>query len=291
MKKLITLLATGLLLSLVMKLHAQSISKTLDAFDHPEGAVATGDFLYVSNIGPEGKATAKDGDGFISKVSKNGEVEQLHFLPSKDSLNAPKGMAVAGNTLYVADINRVVGFNLSSGQQVFELKIPEAQFLNDIAAQNAQTLYVSATSSDKIARIDINKKSYHFLDLPKLNGPNGLAFGENSNTLYCVGFGTDNKPNGLIYEITLDPISRGIVNGYSGHIDGVQYRDGSLYISDWIAFEKNGLIKKVDLASGDVSTVDLGQPLGGPADIALDPNSGKLYIPALLENKFYIVTL
>jgi len=290
MKKLITFLTAGLL-SLAVNLHAQSITKTMDAFSHPEGTVVTADHLYVSNIGEKMAAGAKDGDGFISKVTKNGEIEELKFLPKEETLNAPKGMAVVKNTLYVADIDRIVGFDLSSGRQVFELHIPEAQFLNDVAAKDKQTLFVSATNSGKIVQIDVTKKSYHFLDLPTLSGPNGLTFGEDQNILYCVGFGTDNKPNGMIYEIKLGLVSHSIVGSYSGYIDGVQYRDGALYISDWIAFEKKGLIKKVNWGSGNVSPVDLDQPLGGPADIALDPNSDTLYIPALLENKFYISNL
>lgn len=292
MKRLITtILSIGLLLSLNATLRAQSIFKTLDAFAHPEGSVVAGNYLYVSNIGPQGQAGAKDGDGFISKVNKNGEIEELHFLPKEGSLDAPKGMAVAGNTLYVADIDRVVGFDLSSGQQVFELTIPDADFLNDIVAQNEQTLFVSATNSGNIARVDIPKEAYHFLDLPALNGPNGLAFGRDRNTLYCVGFGANNKPNGQLYEITLEPLSRNILGDYQGHIDGVQYSDGALYFSDWVAFEKKGVIKKLDLASGTISTVELGQPIGGPADISLDAATGTLYIPALMENRFYIASL
>ena len=49
----------------------------------------TEDILYVSNI--EGKPTEKDGKGFISKVSPEGEVLDLKWVTGID---APKGMGV-----------------------------------------------------------------------------------------------------------------------------------------------------------------------------------------------------
>lgn len=291
MKKYLVLIAAISLLVLSGNLKAQSISQTLDAFSHPESAVATDSYLYVSNIGAKMQPTAKDGDGFISKVKKNGDIEKLRFLPKSDSLNAPKGVTVIDNTLYVTDIDRILGFDLDSGDMVFELAISEAQFLNDIVAKDPQTLFVSDSNAGQIARIHVDQNSYAFLDLPTMNGPNGLALTDDKTTLYCVGFGADNNPNGPIYRINLDPLSHEIIGDYKGYLDGAQYHNGMLYFSDWIAFEKKGVIKKLNPNSGKISSVELGNPLGGPADFFIDSDTNTLFMPSLLENKFHIIKL
>ncbi|TYP93423.1 hypothetical protein LX73_1127 [Fodinibius salinus] len=291
MKRLVILIATGLLLALIGNLKAQSISQTLDVFSYPESVVATETHFYVSNIGAQGQSTAKDGDGFISKVKKNGDIEKLHFLPKDDSLNAPKGVTVINNTLYVTDIDRILGFDLDSGNRVFELTISEAKFLNDIVAKAPETLFVSDSNAGKIIRINVGQNSYQLLDLPAMKGPNGLTLSEDNMTLYCVGFGDDNKPNGPIYRINLDPLSHEVIGDYKGQLDGAQYRDGMLYFSDWVGFEKKGGIKKLNLSSGEITSVKLGAPLGGPADFFIDFENNTMFMPALLENKFHIISL
>src|SRR5690242_14219812 len=72
--------------------------------------------LYCSNLGAgkEDAPTAKDGNGFISKLNEDGTVAELKYLPKAGDppLNAPKGIAIYGGGLWVADIDRVVGYNL-----------------------------------------------------------------------------------------------------------------------------------------------------------------------------------
>ncbi|MCK4548774.1 MAG: ATP/GTP-binding protein, partial [Candidatus Krumholzibacteria bacterium] len=58
------------------------------------------EILYVSNIA--GNPGEKDGEGFISRVSIEGEVRKLRWVTG---LNAPKGMAVFGGRIYVSDID------------------------------------------------------------------------------------------------------------------------------------------------------------------------------------------
>lgn len=69
---------------------------------------ADGRFIYVSN----GPGTAKDGNGFISRVSTSGEMLQREWATG---LNAPKGIFLVGGTLYAADIDEVLAINAASG--------------------------------------------------------------------------------------------------------------------------------------------------------------------------------
>ena len=74
-----------------------------------------GDFIYVSNV--NGDPTAKDGNGYISKLYKSGEVCTNKFI---EGLNAPKGMVIVNEVLYVTDIDKVLGFEVNSGKKTFE---------------------------------------------------------------------------------------------------------------------------------------------------------------------------
>src|SRR5687768_8932286 len=90
-------------------------------FASPESVVGAAGHYYVSNIGRELAPLAKDGDGFISELDERGDVVALRAFPRADEkLNAPKGLALVSNTLYTADIDRVVGFDRGSRAKVFE---------------------------------------------------------------------------------------------------------------------------------------------------------------------------
>ena len=60
------------------------------------------------------------------------------------TLNAPKGMAIVGDTLWVADIDAVRGFNRKSGALVANIAVPGAKFLNDVTA-GPDGLYITDT--------------------------------------------------------------------------------------------------------------------------------------------------
>ncbi|MDQ4139111.1 MAG: hypothetical protein M3142_01170 [Bacteroidota bacterium] len=101
--------------------------------------------LYVSSI--NGEPSAQDGNGFISKVSTNGQVTELNWITG---LDAPKGMGLVGNLLYIADLTKVVVVDTKTGQKVKEINPTEAQFLNDITVDAQGNVYVSDTSGKKV---------------------------------------------------------------------------------------------------------------------------------------------
>src|SRR5438477_2731518 len=111
---------------------------TVQGFLAPESVLhdSTQDIYFVSNI--NGSPTAKDNNGFISRVRPDGAVENLKFIEGGRSgvtLNAPKGLAVSGDTLWVADIDAVRSFNAKTGAPLDSVShaTPAAVFLNDIA--------------------------------------------------------------------------------------------------------------------------------------------------------------
>src|SRR5947209_971296 len=101
-----------LLLSGLLYFFNLSAQQTIEGFEAPESIIKIRDIIFVSNIGgAQANPMAKDGNGFISLLSANGNIIQKKF--QKGILNGPKGLAVIGNTVYVADIDRIVGFNIN----------------------------------------------------------------------------------------------------------------------------------------------------------------------------------
>jgi hypothetical protein len=81
-------------------------------FNNPESVVydASNDVLFVSNV--NGSGVEKDGNGYISKILTDGTVIRKQWVVG---LNAPKGLAIYEDTLYVADIDTLVAVDIASG--------------------------------------------------------------------------------------------------------------------------------------------------------------------------------
>lgn len=96
---------------------------------NPESAAlsADGRFLYVTNVNGEGEA--KDGNGFIARVSTDGRVLEREFARG---LDGPKGIMLAGDALYVADIDQLVVVDAGTGAIRRRVPAAGAQFLNDL---------------------------------------------------------------------------------------------------------------------------------------------------------------
>lgn len=110
--------------------------KVWGGFSSPESVFVGRDYIFVANIGKVPDSLAKDNDGFISKLGKNGKVVKKDFARN---LNAPKGMIEIDSTLYVVDIDRLVAFDMQ-GKMVLESHIQDAIFLNDIVLLDSNTL-------------------------------------------------------------------------------------------------------------------------------------------------------
>lgn len=262
----------------------------IPGLQHPESVAYDGEFYYVSNIGLEPNPTAEDGDGFITKISADGLIVDRLFLPRRGKLNAPKGMSVIGKILFVTDINKVYGFTLNKKRKkVFEIEIPESNFLNDLEPLNQHEILVSAPDVDAIFKIDILQKTYTKLNIEgSVNGPNGLDYDEGDNTLYVVGVGTNNQANGKIGKVKLDSTSMQyeILSDYQGHLDGLFIYQNTLVFTDWIQFgERAGALKRLNLGTNEVTEI-VGK-IEGPADIYYNYETGQLWMPVMMGNRVF----
>lgn len=98
-----------------------------------------GEFAYVSNI--DGQPLEKDGKGFISKISlKDGTLIEPQWATG---LNAPKGMALVKDRLYVSDLDRLAEIDTKTGKIVASYDVQNPGFLNDVAADGEGRVYMS----------------------------------------------------------------------------------------------------------------------------------------------------
>ncbi|HNA82816.1 MAG TPA: hypothetical protein PLL19_09610 [Thiobacillaceae bacterium] len=269
------------------------VDRTIPGFSSPESVVAVGKDVFVSNLGVKLEPMEKDGDGFISKLDREGNVKALKWA---EKLNGPKGMIAVDGVLYVADIDRVVGFHIGDGKQVFELDMAAsgAKFLNAFTRYDSRRLLLSATDIGKVFVIDLKAKKFSELafDTPP-KGPNGMKLA--GNRLIVVEWGTDGQPNGTVKLYTLEGLSAKLDKQFTpspaGYFDGVVGIGGNRWlISNWVKFEPAGQLQVLDTQTGKVSVANEKIPLAGPADIFLD-DQGKLWVPGMMEGKVYRMTL
>ena len=263
---------------------------TVKGFAFPEsvGYDPAGKVLYVSEFGSELKPAEKDGKGRISRVSLTGEVLDKQFLPAAGGvLNKPKGIWIAGDRLWVTDIDVVWVFDLKS-RRGKSLALPGIQFANDVTVQGG-ALHVSDNRGDFLFRVE----PADFLDAPapkitavlqgkKLN-LNGL-YPAKDGSLLGVGFMAADQPRG-IYSISAAGDVKTVASDV-GRLDGVyQMDDGTLLITDWNA----GALIHWSPAGSE----PLAKGFKGPADFCVVPEAGGwlVVVPDLVQGELRLVRL
>ena len=259
----------------------------IEGFSSPESVIIKDKNVYVSNVGVKLEPSLKDADGFISRLNKDGKIEELTFIKG---LDAPKGMGIVNNTLYVADIDTLKGFDLSNKKEVFSLRFKNTKFLNDITIKNKNTLFISSSDSQIIYEVDLKKESYK--KLLDFNAANGLHYTD--GILYAVELGSSSKNmmdgKGKLYQIDLKTNTRTLLSKYEGVLDGVQKYKNKIYVSDWVNFKNSGLIRVYDLKSKEESVLGT-HSFQGAADFFIDEELNRLYVPQMIAGKLSIIDL
>jgi hypothetical protein len=273
----------------IFLLHAQKI---IGGFEAPESVIKYNDKLFVSNIGGTApNPMALDSNGFISELSADGKMLERKF--SKAILNAPKGLAVCNYVLYVADINRVVGFDMNSGKQVFELAIPGAMMLNDLCTIDGNSLAVSETINGAVYIINIPGRKYVFAG--RIDGANGVTYDAKTKQLFACGMGVQMNGKGKLFVKDIssaDTLFTELPNSPTGIFDGLEFKDDDhLLATDWIstdAANKNGRFVVYGLKDHSVKTYLTSI---SPADLYYDKKTATIYLPEMMKNSLLIVKM
>jgi DNA-binding beta-propeller fold protein YncE len=198
------------------------------------------------------------------------------------TLNAPKGMAIVGGTLWVADIDHVRKFDLATGKPAGEVKLDGAAFLNDVAAAPDGSIVVSDTGVDKtfastgadaIYRIAADGKVTPVIKDKALGSPNGVhvtadgtiwvaTFG--SGELYAIDPAGAKQPGQKLPKGQLDGIGRPARRRPAGDVVGGAARStGGKPGGEWKAIAEN---------------------LKAPADLGYDSKRGWMLVPLFTDN-------
>ncbi|MFT4667785.1 MAG: hypothetical protein ACI8YQ_004797 [Polaribacter sp.] len=270
--------------------------KIVTGFQSPESVATDGTFFYVSNVGAKLAPSAKDADGFISKLDAEGEVLELKWIAGED-LHAPKGMAIVKGVLYVADVDKIRGYKIKNKEKVFELDFSKelTLYLNDLAIKDDNTLFVSATDVGFIYEVNLKGKgSYKMVDIySDLTGVNGLEYDKAKNRLMINSFGIDGAPYGMVGVCPLegDKLKQKTIGTFRGFLDGIhQVADDMVLVSDWQDFEKGGNLTFYDLVTEEVRPILHGL-IGGPADFYYDKKTKNVWLPAMQDNELIITKL
>lgn len=241
---------------------------TLDGFSTPESVrcAASGELCYVSNI--SGSPTAADGDGFISTITPDGALIALDAFPDAE-LNAPKGMALVGEDLWVTDIDSLRRIPLDGAAASRVGPIEGASFLNDLAADADGLLYASDSNTGAIYRLDPAGDG----DVSQLLAPgvissaNGLTV--HDGALYVVSYA---RAGGL-FQLSLDGAVEQSWESPAGQLDGIEIsEEGTFYLTSWAS-------EGVWAGSPDGGWTLSLDGLSGPADLGRDAVGGHLLVP------------
>jgi hypothetical protein len=262
---------------------------------NPESVLydADQDVYFVSNV--NGDPSAADKNGFVSKVAPDGKVLDLKWIDGSKpatELNGPKGLAIVGEKLYVADINALRMFDRKSGKAKGKLVVPRATFLNDLSpAPDGRTLYLSdsglksgasgfePTGTDAVWTFDTKRVAVKpLIKGTELNRPNGVLADEDG--VWVVTFGSNE-----LYHVTRKGEKGPVTKLPKGSLDGiVQIADGSLLVSSW---EESAVLRGVPNGQFEV----LVSGLNGPADIGFDAKNQRVLIPLFKADSVQIQPL
>ena len=264
-------------------------------FDTPESVLylADADVWLVSNI--HGAPAAKDGNGYIARVQPDGTSMRRHWIQGGTNgvtLHAPKGMAVVGDTLWVADIDTVRKFDVHTGAPRGEVAVPGATFLNDVAAGPDGAVYVTdsgftpefaASGTDAIWRIAADGSATALVKSPDLGQPNGLVARDGG--LYVVGW-----RDGAIYQVDYRGTRTDLLKAPAAQLDGLVRVDGAdgaggaWYVSSWAG----KCIYRFDAKGGMQA---LPRSFEQPADLGFDGKRRRLLVPLFGQDRVEILPL
>lgn len=251
------------------------------------------DVYFVSNI--DGNPNNKDNNGYIVRLdAANPSTPTTIVQGGQNSveLHAPKGLAISGDTLWVADIDHLRAFDKNSGAAITSIALPGATFLNDVVVAPDGTIYVTDTGisfsatgevshpgKDRIYAVKGGVPSVAY-ESPVLAGPNGIAWDANNSRFVLATFGEANQILGWAPgESTVANLAAG-----PGGFDGIEVlSDGRILVTSWndssLSVITNGQLTKV--AGG----------MDGPADIGIDTQRNRVAIPRFTAGKVDYVAI
>jgi sugar lactone lactonase YvrE len=265
----------------------------IDGFAGPESVRydPDQDLYFVSNI--VGYGSVRDGQGYIARIAA-GDLGRVDiFIQSGVGgvvLHAPKGMALQGDTLWVADIDFLRAFDRRTGVPLasLDMRAHGAVMLNDIAVGPDGALYVTDSGivmspvgvvypgGDRIFSIAGPDHAVSVLaEGAGLGHPNGITWDRRNGRWVVVGF---HPFHSEVYSVAAGEATREVIATGKGRFDGVEVLDdGRILVTAWSDSSLHVF------ADGEDRRVITG--IWQPADLGVDTRRGVVAIPLVLQGR------
>jgi len=273
MKKFIMFFGISVLLLPGINAQVERIWESGSVAANPESVVydRTRNRCYVSNFG----STPADGmnynDDFITCFDMTGKVLVREFVTG---LTSPTGLCLHNDNLYIVERFGIVKFNLAENRVETRYRIKSDRFLNDVAVDKDENIYVTVSDTNIIYRIS-NGKVEKWLEGRVFYRSNGILADKDR---IIVGVCSDNTVRAIsIHNRKVSELVK--MDSGSGVIDGLQKCGEGLLLSHyegivWYVTKDGSLQKILDTSRDGVSC----------ADFAYDEDQNLLVIPTLKNN-------
>jgi sugar lactone lactonase YvrE len=240
------------------------------------------DVFFISNM--VGFGSDKDANGYIVMVKANDLSSSRVFAESGKAgvvLDAPKGMAIHGDTLWICDIDIMRAIDRHTGAPLgsIDFRPQGAIQLNDVIFGGDGAMYVTDTGilmtpkgviykgGDRVFAVRDGKVSV-YASGAALGRPNGITWDKESKQLVVVSFDPFHSE---VYSLAPDG-ERKLIGTGNGKFDGVEpIGNGHYLVASWndssVRVLGNGLNERV---ANNVQQ---------PADIGFDTKRNRLAIP------------
>jgi len=270
---------------------------SIDGISGPESVRydAEQDVFFVSAI--RGYGSIADDNGYILRVSAGDPGEMSVFVHAGAPgvrLDAPKGMTISGDTLWVADIHTLRGFHRRTGAPVASIDLAPhgAMLLNDVVAAPDGSLLITDTGilmsdlgviyqdSGRIYLVAPDRSVRVLTQDPALAHPNGIAWDAANNRWIVVSFAPFHSQ---VYALQPDGSGRQVLFETIGRFDGVEVlADGRIAATAWND-------STVFVLAGETRT-RVGSGLVQPADLGYDSKRNRLAVPLVTPGRIDFFT-
>jgi sugar lactone lactonase YvrE len=272
--------------------------RNLIGFQGPESAKydPEQDVWFVTNMA--GAGSVKDDNGYISRISASHPDSATVFVQGGKNgvqLDAPKGTALHGDTLWVADISVLRAFDRRTGAPLANLDFEPlgAVQLNDVAVGPDGQIRVTDTGimmspkgvvrlgPDRVFVVGANRRISVTPGSERVTWPNGIAWDATGSRWLVASF---DPFNGRIFAIPREETVATVIRQGSGRLDGLEVLpNGSVLFTSWADSSLHLLESGTDRR--------LVRQLPEAADIGIDTRRNQVAVPLSVLGRVQIWSL
>jgi sugar lactone lactonase YvrE len=251
------------------------------------------DVYLVSNI--VGRPGDRDGTGFISRISPDGEMISLRWIDpegTQNPLHSPGGMGIRGDSLFVADLNCVRIFLRTTGTSLARVCIEDATYITDLDVGPEGSVFVAESGlmagpeglvpsgTDAVFRLALEegRRGSTLARGTELGRPSGIAVGRR-------GIFVTTSQSGEIFRLTPEGQKTSVFPRSDRHLGGIVFlADGGFAFS-------SRTDSAVFMVNPEGRVIRLKDDLAGPAGIGYDPRRNRILVPVADQDRVVFLDL